>query len=53
MHKSMILQMLIKTLKKAYKLSPGNKLYSVMYLITANKISADIPENKELFWIKI
>ena len=32
-----------KNFEKAYKLSPGNKLYSVMYLITANKISADIP----------
>ena len=35
-----------KNFEKAYKLSPGNKLYSVMYLITANKISADIPEKQ-------
>ncbi|MFW2608668.1 hypothetical protein ACN5OY_11325, partial [Aliarcobacter butzleri] len=35
-----------KNFVKAYKLSPGNKLYSVMYLITANKISADIPEKQ-------
>ena len=35
-----------KNFEKAYKLSPGNKLYSVMYLITANKISADMPEKQ-------
>ncbi|HNW67211.1 MAG TPA: tetratricopeptide repeat protein, partial [Aliarcobacter cryaerophilus] len=35
-----------KNFEKAYKLSPGNKLYSVMYLITANKISADIPDKQ-------
>ena len=35
-----------KNFEKAYKLSPGNKLYSVMYLITANKASADMPEKQ-------
>lgn len=35
-----------KNFEKAYKLSPGNKLYSVMYLITANKVSADIPDKQ-------
>ena len=35
-----------KNFEKAYKLSPGNKLYSVMYLITANKISADMPDKQ-------
>ncbi len=35
-----------KNFEKAYKLSPGNKLYSVMYLITANKASADMPDKQ-------
>ena len=34
-----IYQMHINILKKHYKLSPGNKLYAVMYLITSNKVS--------------
>src|SRR5574344_1316670 len=35
-----------KNFEKAYKLSPGNKLYSVMYLITANKVSADMQDKQ-------
>lgn len=35
-----------KNFEKAYKLSPGNKLYSAMYLITANKIFANIPDKQ-------
>ncbi|AXK49478.1 tetratricopeptide repeat protein [Aliarcobacter trophiarum] len=36
----------LKYFEKSYKLSPGNKLYSVMYLITANKTFANIPEKQ-------
>lgn len=35
-----------KYFERAYKLNPGNKLYSVMYLITANKTTTGIDEKQ-------
>ena len=36
-----------KNFEKAYKLNPGNKLYSVMYLITASKTSLGIDDKQK------
>jgi len=35
-----------KFFEKAYKLNPGNKLYSAMYLITANRINLKIKDKE-------
>ncbi|OCL84434.1 tetratricopeptide repeat protein [Arcobacter porcinus] len=40
-----------KYFEKAYKLSPGNKLYAIMYLITSNKIKQGM-DNKQKELIK-
>lgn len=36
-----------KYFEKAYKLSPGNKLYAVMYLITSNKVSKSMDDKQK------
>lgn len=35
-----------KYFERAYKLNPGNKLYSIMYLITANRINIKIKDKE-------
>ena len=36
-----------KNFEKAYKLSPGNGLYAIMYLITSNKVTVGLVDNQK------